>query len=90
MLGKSYEQCRRPGFSPWVGRISWRRAPPPTPAFLVFICLFLAVPGLRCGSGSSLVVASRGDVLVAVSRLLTAVASLAAGPEGSAVAARGL
>ena len=54
------------------------------------IYLFLAVPGLRGGSGFSLAVASRGDALVAVSRLLTAVASLAAGPEGSAVAARGL
>ena len=27
-------QCRRPGFSPWVGKISWRRKWQPTPVFL--------------------------------------------------------
>ena len=27
-------QCRRPGFSPWVGKIPWRREPLPTPVFL--------------------------------------------------------
>ena len=27
-------QCRRPGFSPWVGKIPWRRICPPTPVFL--------------------------------------------------------
>ena len=27
-------QCRRPGFSPWVGRIPWRRKRQPTPVFL--------------------------------------------------------
>jgi len=26
-------QCRRPGFSPWVGKIPWRRAWQPTPVF---------------------------------------------------------
>ena len=25
---------KRPRFNPWVGRISWRRAQPPTPVFL--------------------------------------------------------
>ena len=27
-------QCRRPGFDPWVGKISWRRERLPTPVFL--------------------------------------------------------
>ena len=27
-------QCRRPGFGPWVGQISWRREWLPTPVFL--------------------------------------------------------
>ena len=27
-------QCRRPGFDPWVGKISWRRAWQATPVFL--------------------------------------------------------
>ena len=27
-------QSRRPGFSPWVGKIPWRRARQPTPVFL--------------------------------------------------------
>ena len=27
-------QCRRPGFSPWVGKIPWSRAWQPTPVFL--------------------------------------------------------
>ena len=26
-------QCRRPGFSPWVGKIPWRREWPPIPVF---------------------------------------------------------
>ena len=26
--------CRRPGFDPWLGKISWRREWPPTPVFL--------------------------------------------------------
>ena len=26
--------CRRPGFSPWVGKIAWRREWQPTPVFL--------------------------------------------------------
>ena len=26
-------QCRRPGFNPWVGKISWRRERQPTPVF---------------------------------------------------------
>ena len=26
--------CRRPGFNPWVGKIPWRRAWPPTPVLL--------------------------------------------------------
>ena len=43
-----------------------------------FIYLFLAVPGLYCCSGFSLVVASRAYSLVAVRGLLTAVASLVA------------
>ena len=32
--GRVHLQCRRPGFDPWVGRISWRRARQPTPVFL--------------------------------------------------------
>ena len=43
-----------------------------------FIYLFLAVLGLHCCSGFSLVVASRAYSLVAVHGLLTAVASLVA------------
>ena len=31
---KFWLQFRRPGFSPWVGKIPWRRAWQPTPAFL--------------------------------------------------------
>ena len=31
---KECPQCRRPGFDPWVGKILWRRAWPPTPVFL--------------------------------------------------------
>ena len=27
-------KCRRPGFNPWVRKTPWRRAWPPTPAFL--------------------------------------------------------
>ena len=27
-------QCGRPGFDPWVGKISWKRAWQPTPLFL--------------------------------------------------------
>ena len=27
-------QCRRPGFTPWVGKIPWRRAWEPTPVLL--------------------------------------------------------
>ena len=27
-------QCRRPGFSPWVGKVPWRRERLPTPVFL--------------------------------------------------------
>ena len=27
-------QCRRPGFDPWVGKISWRRKWQPTPVLL--------------------------------------------------------
>ena len=29
-----YLHCRRPGFNPWVGKISWRRKWQPTPVFL--------------------------------------------------------
>ena len=29
-----YLQCGRPGFNPWVGKISWRREWLPTPVFL--------------------------------------------------------
>ena len=47
--------------------------------FLTFLLiLFLAVLGLRCYSGFSLVVESRGYSLVEVCRLLLAVVSLAA------------
>ena len=28
-----HPQCRRPGFDPWVGKISWRREQQPTPVF---------------------------------------------------------
>ena len=31
---ESAYQCRRPGFYPWVGKISWRRKLQPTPVFL--------------------------------------------------------
>ena len=31
---KNLLQCRRPGFSPWVGKIPWRREWLPTPVFL--------------------------------------------------------
>ena len=28
-----YQQCGRPGFDPWVGKIPWRRERLPTPVF---------------------------------------------------------
>ena len=28
-----YRRCKRCGFDPWVGKIPWRRAWQPTPAF---------------------------------------------------------
>ena len=31
---KNFLQCGRPGFDPWVGKISWRREWQPTPVFL--------------------------------------------------------
>ena len=31
---RNYQQCRRPGFDPWLGKIPWRREWPPTPVFL--------------------------------------------------------
>ena len=46
--------------------------------FILFIYLFLAVLGLRCCEGFSLVVVSRSYFLVAVHGLLIAVASLVA------------
>ena len=60
-----------------------------------FYYLFLALLGLRCCAGFSLVVASGGNFLVAVCRLLIAVASLVAeqrlwGSWASVVAAHGL
>ena len=45
-------------------------------SFKIFIYLFLAVPSLCFCAGFSLVVASRGYSLVAMRRLLIAVASL--------------
>ena len=30
----SHQQCRRPGFDPWVRKIPWRRKWQPTPVFL--------------------------------------------------------
>ena len=32
--GKECPQCARPGFNPWVGKITWRRERLPTPIFL--------------------------------------------------------
>ena len=31
---KNLLQCRRPGFSPWAGKIPWRKEWQPTPIFL--------------------------------------------------------
>ena len=31
---KNPPAMRRPGFDPWVGKISWRRAWQPTPVFM--------------------------------------------------------
>ena len=45
-------------------------------SFLIFFNLFLAMLSLHCCVGFSLVVANRGYSLVAVHRLLIAVASL--------------
>ena len=47
-------------------------------AFVSFICLFLAVLGLHCYAGFSVVVASGGFFLVPVCELLFAVTSLVA------------
>ena len=38
-----FRRCRRCGFDPWVGKISWRRKGQPTPVFL---------PGKSHGPGS--------------------------------------
>ena len=46
--------------------------------FFLESCLFSVVLGLRCCSGFSLVAVSRGYSLVAMLRLLTAIASLVA------------
>ena len=35
-----YQQCRRHGFDPWVGKIPWIKKWQPTPVFL---------PGKSCG-----------------------------------------
>ena len=34
MACMGFSQCGRPGFNPWVGKISWRRKWQPTPVFL--------------------------------------------------------
>ena len=34
MIKKICLQCRRPRFSPWVGKIPWRKKWLPTPVFL--------------------------------------------------------
>ena len=34
LSGRVHLQCRRHGFSPWVGKIPWKRARQPTPVFL--------------------------------------------------------
>ena len=34
LLWSTQSQCGRPGFNPWVGKISWRRKWQPTPVFL--------------------------------------------------------
>ena len=34
LIKKIYLQCRRPEFSPWVGKIHWRRVWQPTPVLL--------------------------------------------------------
>ena len=44
-------QCGRPGFDPWVGKISWRRERLPTPEFL----------GLPCGSAGKESAYNAGD-----------------------------
>ena len=50
--------------------------PCPIHTFCLFVCLFLAVLGLRCCMGFSLVVESRTYFLVAVHWLLITVSSL--------------
>ena len=39
-------QCRRPGFDPWVGKISWRRKCQTTPVFLAW-----EIPGTEAPAG---------------------------------------
>ena len=38
-------QCRRPGFDPWIAKISWRRAWQPTPVFLPGESPWMEEPG---------------------------------------------
>ena len=38
-------QCGRPGFNPWVEKISWKRAWQPTPVFLPGQCPWTEEPG---------------------------------------------
>ena len=49
---KIYLQCGRPGFSPWVGKISWRRAWQPKPVFLPGDSPWTEEPGRLQSRGS--------------------------------------
>ena len=60
-VGDAIQQCRRPRFNSWVGKILWRRDRLSTPLFLDFPCgsagkesaCNAGDPGLIPGSGSS-------------------------------------
>ena len=49
---ESTYQCRRLGFDPWVGKIHWRRAWPPTPVFLSGESPWTKMPGRLQSMGS--------------------------------------
>ena len=42
---KNLLKCRRPGFDPWLGKISWRRKWLPTPIFLPVESPWIKEPG---------------------------------------------
>ena len=87
-------QCRRPGFSSWVGKIPWRREQLPTPV------LAWRIPGTIQSSGSKRVGREKSELLIVacwvwfsnqgsnLGPLLWELRVLATGPPGKSLASR--